>query len=53
MHGVIHNQLSVPQFKNLIKSGFVQAMIINETIGEIKKLKHAYFKFYELFLLKQ
>ncbi|CAF5023662.1 unnamed protein product, partial [Rotaria sp. Silwood1] len=39
MHSVIHNQLSAPQFKNLIKNGFIQARIINETIGQIEKPK--------------
>ncbi|CAF1441129.1 unnamed protein product [Rotaria sordida] len=33
IHSVIHNQLSAPQFKNLIKNGFIQAQIIKETIG--------------------
>ena len=49
MHCVIHNQLSAPQFKNLIESGFVQAKVINETIGEIVKPKDVCFKFYELY----
>ncbi|CAF5040197.1 unnamed protein product, partial [Rotaria sp. Silwood1] len=39
MHAVIHNQLSAPQFKNLIKNGFIQARITNETIGHIEKPK--------------
>ena len=49
MHSIIHNQLSAPQFKNLIKSGFVQANILNETIGEINKPKDVCFKFYDLY----
>ena len=49
MHCVIHNQLSSPQFKSLIKSGFMQAKIINETIGEIKKPQYVCFQFYELY----
>ncbi len=49
MHSIIHNQLSAPQFKNLIKSGFVQAKIFNETIGKINKPKEIYFKFYDLY----
>ncbi|CAF4024087.1 unnamed protein product [Rotaria magnacalcarata] len=48
MHSVIHNQLSAPQFKNLIKSGFIQARITNETIGQIEKPKNVCFKFYDL-----
>ena len=48
MHSIIHNQLCAPQFKNLIKSGFVQAKILNETVGEIKKPKDFCFKFYDL-----
>ncbi|CAF1475898.1 unnamed protein product, partial [Rotaria sp. Silwood1] len=39
IHSVIHNQLSAPPFKNLIKSGFIQAQITNETIGQIEKPK--------------
>ncbi|CAF5128883.1 unnamed protein product, partial [Rotaria sp. Silwood1] len=34
IHSVIHNQLSAPQFNNLIKSGFIQARIMTETIGQ-------------------
>jgi len=49
MHSIIHNQLSAPQFKNLIKSGFVRANILNETIGEINKPKDVCFKFYDLY----
>ncbi|CAF1070571.1 unnamed protein product [Rotaria sordida] len=37
IHSIIHNQLSAPQFKNLIKSGFIPAPIINEIIGQIEK----------------
>ena len=48
-HSIIHNQLSAPQFKNLIKSGFVQAKIINEAVGEILKPKEICFKFYDLY----
>ncbi|CAF3778175.1 unnamed protein product [Rotaria sordida] len=39
IHSIIHNQLSVPQFKNLIKNGFIQARITNERIGQIEKTK--------------
>ncbi|CAF4899008.1 unnamed protein product, partial [Rotaria sp. Silwood1] len=39
IHSVIHNQLSAPPFKNLIKNGFIQARITNETIGQIEKPK--------------
>ncbi len=49
MHAVIHNQLSAPQFKNLIKNGFIQARITNETIGQIEKPKDVCFKFYDLY----
>ena len=49
MHSIIHNQLSAPQFKNRIKSGFVQVKILNETVGEIKKPKDVCFKFYDLY----
>ncbi len=48
MHAVIHNQLLAPQFKNLIKNGFIQARITNETIGHIEKPKDVCFKFYDL-----
>jgi hypothetical protein len=47
IHSVTHNQLSAPQFKNLIKSGFVKAKIVNETIGVINKPKDVCFKFYD------
>ena len=49
LHSVIHNQLSALQFQNLIKSGFVQAKIINETISKIDKPKDVCFKFYDLY----
>ncbi|CAF1299200.1 unnamed protein product [Rotaria sordida] len=49
MHSVIHNQLSAPQFKNLIKNGFMQARIANETNGHIEKPKDVCFKFYDLY----
>jgi len=49
MHSIIHNQLSAPKFRSLIKSGFVQAKKLNETVGEIKKPKDVYFKFYDLY----
>ncbi|CAF1224691.1 unnamed protein product [Rotaria sordida] len=49
MHSVIHNQLSAPQFKNLIKNGFIQARITNETNGHIEKPKDVFFKFYDLY----
>ena len=48
VHSVIYNQLSAPQYKNLIKSGFVQATLLNETVSEIKKPKDVSFKFYDL-----
>ena len=47
IHSIIHNQLSAPQLKNVIKSGFVQAEILNETVGEINKPKDVCFKFYD------
>jgi hypothetical protein len=28
MHSIIHNQLSAPQFRNFIRSGFIQAKIL-------------------------
>ncbi|CAF4035965.1 unnamed protein product [Rotaria sp. Silwood1] len=49
IHSIIHNQLSAPQFKNLIKDGFIQAGIPNETIRQIEKLKDVCFKFYDLY----
>ncbi|CAF3921100.1 unnamed protein product [Rotaria sp. Silwood1] len=49
VHSVIHNQLSAPQFENLIKSGFIQARITNETIGNIEKPKDICFKFNDLY----
>ncbi|CAF4112054.1 unnamed protein product [Rotaria sp. Silwood2] len=49
MHSIIHNQLSAPQFKSLIKSGFVQTKILNEIVGEINKPKEMCFKFYDLY----
>ncbi len=49
MHSIIHNQLSAPQFKNLIKNGFIQARITNESIGPIEKPKDVCFKFYDLY----
>jgi hypothetical protein len=49
MHSIIHNQLSAPQFKNLIKSGFIRAKILNQIAGEIKKPKDVCFKFYDLY----
>ncbi|CAF3725946.1 unnamed protein product [Rotaria magnacalcarata] len=51
MHSIIHNQLSAPPFKNLIKSGFIQAKILNEIVGEINKPKDVCFKFYDLYCL--
>ena len=50
MHSVIHNPLSAPQFKNLIKAGFVQATMLNETVGEIKKPKDVCFTFCDFYL---
>ncbi|CAF3971662.1 unnamed protein product [Rotaria sp. Silwood1] len=49
MQSVIHNQLSAPSFKNLIKSGFINAGIIDETIEELEKPKDICFKFYDLY----
>ena len=46
---VVHDQLSAPQFKNLINNEFIQAQITNETIGHIEKPKDRYFKFYHLY----
>ncbi len=48
IHSVIHNQLSAPQFKNLVKRRFEEAKILNETIDEINKPKEVCFKFYDL-----
>ncbi|CAF1322642.1 unnamed protein product [Rotaria sordida] len=48
MHSVIHNQLSAPQFKNLIKNGFIKARITNETNGHIEKLKDNQYHFFFL-----
>ena len=48
LHSFFHNQLCAPVFQNLIKSGFVNATIINETLGEIRKPKDVCFKFYDL-----
>ena len=48
MYSVIHNQLSASQFINLIKYGFLQAQIVNETIGHIEKSKYICFKLYDL-----
>jgi len=48
IHAVVHNQLSSPRFKNLIKNGFIQAQIVNETIGPIEKPKYVCFNFYDL-----
>ncbi|CAF4917535.1 unnamed protein product, partial [Rotaria socialis] len=48
-HSVIHNQLSAPQFKNLIQNGFIQAGITNAAIGQIEKPKDVCFKFYDLY----
>ena len=49
LHAVIHNQLAALHFKNLIKSGSVQAKILKETVGEISKPKDVCFKFYDLY----
>lgn len=49
MHAVIHNPLSAPYFKNLIKSAFVHAKILKETIGEINKPKDVCLKFYDIY----
>lgn len=44
----MYNQLSAPQFKNLIKSGFIEAKILDETIGEIIKPKNVSCEFCDL-----
>jgi len=49
MHSIIHNQLSALQFKGLLKSGFVEAEMLNETTGDINKPKGICFKFYDLY----
>jgi hypothetical protein len=49
IHSIIHNQLSAPPFTNLIKNGFIQARITNETIGQIEKPKDFCFSFYDLY----
>ena len=49
MHSIIHNQPPAPPFKNLIKSRFVQAQILNEIAGEINKPKDVCFTFYDLY----
>jgi hypothetical protein len=49
IHSVIHNQRSATQFQNLIKSGFTQAKIINETISKTDKPKDVCFTFYDLY----
>ena len=48
IHSIVHNQLSSLRFRNLIKNGFIQAQIVNETIGSIEKPEDVCFKFYEL-----
>jgi hypothetical protein len=49
IHSIIHNQLSAPQFKSVIKNGFVQARITNETIRQIEKPKDVCLKFYDFY----
>ncbi|CAF3310175.1 unnamed protein product [Rotaria sp. Silwood2] len=49
IHSIIHYQLSAPQFTNLIKNGFIQARITNETIEQIEKPKDVCFRFYDLY----
>ena len=49
MQSVIHNQLSSPAVKNLIKSGFINGGIIHEIIEYIKKPSDICFKFYDLY----
>ncbi|CAF1050956.1 unnamed protein product [Rotaria magnacalcarata] len=49
VHCIIHNQLSASAFTNLIKNGFVQARITNETIGQIEKPKDVCLRFYDLY----
>jgi len=49
IHSVIHNQLSAPQFKSLIKNGFAQAQIIQDLIGQIEKPQDVCFKFNNLY----
>ena len=49
MQVVIHNLLSAPTFKNLIRSEFINVGIIHETIEDIKKLNDICFKFHDLY----
>ena len=49
IHSVIHNQLSAPQFRNLIKDGFIKAKIIDESIDEIQKPNDVCFQFRDLY----
>ena len=35
----------------LFRCGFIQAKVLNETVGEIKKPKDVCFKFYDLYCL--
>ena len=46
---MIHNQLSAPEFRNLIQDGFIKAKIIDETIGEIKKPNDVRFQCHDLY----
>ena len=48
IHSIMYTQLSAPQFENLIKNGFIQTRITNETIGQNGKLKDVCLKFYHL-----
>jgi hypothetical protein len=49
LHSFIHNQLSAPVFRNLIKSGFIDATIVNGTVREINKPIDVCFKFHKIF----
>lgn len=49
IHSIIHNQLFAPPFRNLIRSGFIQAKILNETAGEVNIPKDVCFNFYDLY----
>ncbi|CAF4211609.1 unnamed protein product [Rotaria magnacalcarata] len=46
---VIHNQLSIPQFTNLIQNGFIQAGVTNATVGQIEKPEDVSLEFSDLY----
>ena len=48
MHSIIHNPLSPPKFKNLIKSSFAEVKMLDETIGEINKPNDVCLEFRDL-----